>query len=109
MCDCEGRHVLRDSLGRFRRHTTPWLATATRERDEYLAYLAAEYLAAELATRGHLLSPAGLARGVRSWAWHSLRPPRTRRYASPELVDWLTLHPVLPRAAYVAQVHERAA
>lgn len=110
MCEqCQGRHSLRDSLGRFRRHNTPWLAEATRERNEYLAYLEAEYLAAEAATRGHLLAPAALTRGVRSWAWHSLRPPRTRRYASPELDAWLAGHPVVPRAEYVAQVHERAA
>lgn len=89
---CEGRHGLRDSYGRFRRHGSPRTAREQRVRDDWRAYLAARQEAAEASTRGHLLTAAGWARGVRPSAWFSGRPPRTDRDASPELREWLRVN-----------------
>lgn len=100
MCDCSrGRHQLRDSEGRFRKHGTPEVTEFTRIRRDYLTYLDSMYLRAEEATRGHMLTMAGVRRGVRTNAWFTLRPP-SLKYASDELKDWLEVHPVMSESDY---------
>ena len=81
---------MRDSRGRFRRHGAPWLAAETRERREHDAYLEAAYSAAEAATRGHLVTPAGWRRGVRPRQWFG-GTARSLRFASEELRQWFAV------------------
>ena len=79
--------------------------TTSNERTagEYRAYTHGRYTAAEHATRGNLMSPAGRKAGIDPGQWFTGRQVSTK-YASEELKDWLKAHgPTLSLSEYRAQ------
>lgn len=61
------------------------------------------FLAAEEATSGHLLNPAGRRRNVDPRSLFTGSPTRALRYASEELMDWWAEHGRLTLPEYRAQ------
>lgn len=61
-------------------------------REEYDAYLATTYIAAETECRGQLLSREGLASGINPQSLFTGPAARVRKYASEELRTWFGRH-----------------
>jgi phage portal protein BeeE len=64
-------------------------------RRAYGEYISLQYLAAETATRGHLLTPAGRAAGIDAVSLFSGRRDRARKWASEDLRRWWEENPRL--------------
>jgi hypothetical protein len=74
--------------------------------EEWFLFAHAQFLAAEAACRGNLLSRAGIAAGTDPWSLWSGPLARAERFASEELRDfWLTSARVTVME-YAAQVRE---
>jgi hypothetical protein len=61
-------------------------------REEYRAHVYTQYLDAETACRGHLLSREGQAAGVDPLSLFSGPAARANKYASAELLEWWSGH-----------------
>ena len=100
----------RDAGGRAvtaRRSRRGW---DTAAREEWRLHAEAQYLAAEAATRGHLLSPHGTGKGIDPRSLWAGRERAARRYASPELRAWWDQHGRLTVTQYLDQIRrDRAA
>jgi len=82
----------------------------TAARQEWRLHAEAQYLAAEAATRGHLLSPHGTGKGIDPRNLWAGRERIARRYASAELRAWWDQHGRLTVTQYLDQIRrERAA
>jgi hypothetical protein len=62
------------------------------------------YVQAEDATRGHMLTPQGEAKGIDPYALFHGPEARARRWASPELKEWWDQHGRLTRDDYKQQL-----
>lgn len=78
-------------------------------RAAYDEYVSLQYLDAEIATRGHLLSKAGQAKRIDPISLFSGPMHVARRYASEELLRYWRDHPRLTFAEFRAQMVGRAA
>lgn len=67
---------------------------------EWLDYAHAQWLAAEQACRGHLLSKAGHTAGINPRDLWTGTTARAARYASEELLDFWDRHPRITRTQY---------
>lgn len=72
-------------------------------RAEYEADIRARYRTAEDATRGHMLTREGEAKGLDPEALFTGPESRARRYASPELLEWWDEHGRLTFDEYLAE------
>ncbi|MFI5814925.1 hypothetical protein ACIA7S_28700 [Streptomyces sp. NPDC051643] len=88
----------RDHLDRKRAHVKArWDAAVA----EWLDYAHAQWLAAEQACRGHLLSKAGHSAGIDPRDLWTGTTARAARYASEELLDFWAVSPRITRTQYV--------
>jgi hypothetical protein len=89
------------------RRRTGWDDAA---RQEWRLHAEAQYLAAEAATRGHMLSRHGIEKGIDPQNLWTGRELAARRYASAELRAWWDEHGRLTVTQYLEQIrHDRAA
>lgn len=72
-------------------------------KQAYADWVHVQYLAAEEATRGNLLSPAGLKAGVPERSLWSGNARTARAYASEELLRWWQEHPRLTQVEWLYQ------
>lgn len=72
-------------------------------KSAYADWVHVQYLAAEEATRGNLLSPAGLKAGVPERSLWSGNARTARAYASEELLRWWQEHPRLTQVEWLYQ------
>lgn len=77
-------------------------------RRVYREWLAVSYLAAESATNGHMLTPAGTARGISARSLFLGPVARAGKWASPELLEWWETHPRMTFAEFKAKTLGRA-
>jgi hypothetical protein len=94
------------------------LAEARRERarqrrraaeQEYRDEVYRQWLAAEAATKGYLLSRAGQRRGIDERSLFTGPESRVLKYASAELIEWFQSHPRPTRVSWFGSAAARRA
>jgi hypothetical protein len=76
---------------------------------EYRDEVYRQWLAAEAATNGYMLNPAGRRSGIDERSLFVGPESRVRKYASPELIDWFESHPRPTRASWFGSPSARRA
>lgn len=85
-------------------HRRPGQTREQALRGMYEEYVYLQWLGAEEATRGHLLSPAGEAAGIEVLSLFSGPAARARKYASEDLLRWWADHGRMTFTEYRAMV-----
>lgn len=109
-CNTAGRN---ESAGGRNDKTAARVDRAKRRRQnaeqEYRDEVYRQWLAAEAATNGYMLNPAGRRSGIDERSLFVGPESRVRKYASPELIDWFESHPRPTRASWFGSPSARHA
>lgn len=89
---------------RLRSEGTPGKTLDQMVAHRFTQERARQYVAAEDATRGHMLTPAGEARGLDPYSLFHGPEARARKWASPELKEWWDQNGRLTLADYKQQL-----